>query len=776
MQHSARLDISRLASCAASLAALLAMNGCTASHASAPALRQVVLFQNGIGYFEHAGRIQGRRLDLAFPDHEIDDVLKTLTIVSARQDAGIAATVNAFVPEAPAEPPADQDGSAEQADRIGLSIELDRPAQDVVIAYAVPTPIWKASYRLVLPQAGEQEVLLQAWATINNTSQQDWRQVELTLATGAPLSFAIDLHTPEYMARPDLGGKLVEPVATGAVLAARGLPGDRDGDGVQDQDDACPAEPEDRNGHDDHDGCPDPDQDADRIPDTADQCPTEPETYNGVDDDDGCPDRGRVVVSSSSIEILDKIYFQRGSAEIWAPTRPILDAVAATLQGNPDILAIEIQGHASQDETGAWELSGGRARAVERALRERGVDTRLRAESYGPTQPIDTRSTEQAHARNRRVEFLILERADEASPPAGAGAISAARMQDSVRASVQPSDVAGSVRYRIAEPVTIRRGAAALVPILNQTMPGEDVYLFRPDANALESAQHPWRAGRFVNAGPLPLQPGPVAVFAGGTFVGEGLIERLHADETALVPYALDSATTVRESGAQKEEPVRLVTMARGVITVENRLVRTTRYHIHTGTNIPARMFVHHAPSADFEVFDLPPHSQDTGDGYLVPIPLAPARTSVLEIKERQPVRRSIHIADLDSDLKTDLEVYVSADEVPDALRQGIRAAIAQRKRLAAIDEEILALTDRLLDVGERAGEIRESLQALGPASRQSAKARALRRKLLDSLSETTAESERIGRELAARRVAQAEARTRLRETVDALSFGPEQE
>lgn len=64
MQHSARLDISRLASCAASLAALLAMNGCTASHASAPALRQVVLFQNGIGYFEHAGLcLQGALAD-----------------------------------------------------------------------------------------------------------------------------------------------------------------------------------------------------------------------------------------------------------------------------------------------------------------------------------------------------------------------------------------------------------------------------------------------------------------------------------------------------------------------------------------------------------------------------------------------------------------------------------------------------------------------------------------------------------------------------------------
>jgi outer membrane protein OmpA-like peptidoglycan-associated protein len=71
----------------------------------------------------------------------------------------------------------------------------------------------------------------------------------------------------------------------------RGCPiGDRDGDGLLDDDDKCPDDPEDKDKFEDEDGCPDPDNDADGILDVSDECPLEPETKNGVDDEDGCPD------------------------------------------------------------------------------------------------------------------------------------------------------------------------------------------------------------------------------------------------------------------------------------------------------------------------------------------------------------------------------------------------------------------------------------------------------------------------------------------------------
>ncbi len=65
---------------------------------------------------------------------------------------------------------------------------------------------------------------------------------------------------------------------------------DRDGDGILDSADRCPTEPEDLDGFQDTDGCPDPDNDGDRVLDAADGCPLEPEDFDAYQDDDGCPD------------------------------------------------------------------------------------------------------------------------------------------------------------------------------------------------------------------------------------------------------------------------------------------------------------------------------------------------------------------------------------------------------------------------------------------------------------------------------------------------------
>ena len=191
---------------------------------------------------------------------------------------------------------------------------------------------------------------------------------------------------------------------------------DNDQDGILDVDDLCPNDPEDKDGFEDEDGCPDLDNDKDRILDKDDKCPNEPETYNGTEDEDGCPDKGRVVVTDTSIEILDMVYFEYNKAIIKSQSFPILDAVAATLQGNPSIKLIEVQGHTDERGNDAYnlDLSDKRAHAVEKYLVDKGVEAkRLTAQGYGETQPIDRRSNEAAWAKNRRVAFLILKRASD---------------------------------------------------------------------------------------------------------------------------------------------------------------------------------------------------------------------------------------------------------------------------------------------------------------------------------------------------------------------------
>ena len=307
--------------------------------------------------------------------------------------------------------------------------------------------------------------------------------------------------------------------------------GDRDGDGLRDDVDECPDEPEDFDGFADEDGCPirttiatafstwttaarwsrrtatgtadddgcpegnAGDRDGDGILDNGRRVPGRARrTVTAIQDEDGCPrprtttrtacstpttsvrwtrrtsmtsktrtaapirtttptassirttpvptsprpttaprtrtaapTRGSVIIEENSIVILEKIYFETDSAEIQQRSYPIIDAVAATLVGNPHISLVEVQGHADERSSDEYNirLPRDRAAAVVEALVQRGVGRdRLRSGGYGERCPVDPRHNQEAWEANRRVEFKIIRTEDgptgvEVACPAG---------------------------------------------------------------------------------------------------------------------------------------------------------------------------------------------------------------------------------------------------------------------------------------------------------------------------------------------------------------------
>ncbi len=192
---------------------------------------------------------------------------------------------------------------------------------------------------------------------------------------------------------------------------------DNDGDGVLDTEDECPDRPETLNGTDDKDGCPDAagDRDGDGFLDDEDDCPTQPETVNGVEDDDGCPDTALVELvvedTVAEIRIFEKVYFDLAKATIKPESHKVLDAVQEILVAYPNIRKVEIQGHTDTrgDDGYNLELSQDRANAVRAYLIGKGIGAdRLVAAGYGEQQLIDPANTEAAHAENRRVQFIVL--------------------------------------------------------------------------------------------------------------------------------------------------------------------------------------------------------------------------------------------------------------------------------------------------------------------------------------------------------------------------------
>lgn len=191
---------------------------------------------------------------------------------------------------------------------------------------------------------------------------------------------------------------------------------DADGDGIADSKDACPNDREDIDGYDDHDGCPeeDPDGDRDGVSDAYDDCPEAKETINGLDDDDGCPDTGnpRVIYEDGEFQILDAVQFEHGSSQISKESEPLLDQVALTLKANSQLKKVRVEGHT--DDTGPRDvnvrLSQQRADSVRRYLIRKGVSPkRLTSEGYGPDKPIEQGTSDAARAKNRRVQFVVVE-------------------------------------------------------------------------------------------------------------------------------------------------------------------------------------------------------------------------------------------------------------------------------------------------------------------------------------------------------------------------------
>jgi hypothetical protein len=94
---------------------------------------------------------------------------------------------------------------AQARDQDSKPVELHFDGQGkrgVRIGYVVETPLWKVSYRLVMPEVGKDQAGLQGWAMVDNQTDSDWKGIKLSLVSGRPLSFIQDLYRPRYLPRP----------------------------------------------------------------------------------------------------------------------------------------------------------------------------------------------------------------------------------------------------------------------------------------------------------------------------------------------------------------------------------------------------------------------------------------------------------------------------------------------------------------------------------------------------------------------------------------------
>jgi outer membrane protein OmpA-like peptidoglycan-associated protein len=208
------------------------------------------------------------------------------------------------------------------------------------------------------------------------------------------------------------------------VDTAQGPQADRDGDGIPDAIDKCPDRPEDKDGFEDADGCPDIDDDRDGVLDIADKCPKEKENYNGFEDEDGCPDT--VPADVEAIKgTMEGLLYAEGETAVRDSAQPTLKKIAKVMADHPSI-KIVLVGHTDKDEAKAFatppadgqpapdlatlatELAHARAEAVRQALVAVGVPVqRIVVDGVGAEEPVADDATAKGRLANRRVELKL---------------------------------------------------------------------------------------------------------------------------------------------------------------------------------------------------------------------------------------------------------------------------------------------------------------------------------------------------------------------------------
>lgn len=200
--------------------------------ADALPLRKVVVYRNGVGYFERGGEVEGDQVQFRMRQRMVGDFLATLAIVerggSTVHAASFPLDVSGDDPTAPDpqfmrmleawdHPDKPQDSRNNGRNKLrDVTLHLDGKQHDLAVGYVAATPVWRPSYRIVVSDGGAD---LQAWGIVENVSGEDWKNVELALVAGAPIAFESTLGNPVTPARPVItdSGEVISAVPEGAT-------------------------------------------------------------------------------------------------------------------------------------------------------------------------------------------------------------------------------------------------------------------------------------------------------------------------------------------------------------------------------------------------------------------------------------------------------------------------------------------------------------------------------------------------------------------------------
>jgi hypothetical protein len=251
--------------------------------------------------------------------------------------------------------------------------------------------------------------------------------------------------------------------------------------------------------------------------------------------------------------------------------------------------------------------------------------------------------------------------------------------------AIQEGDVSTNAfddffQFALTQPVTIHKNESAMVPILQQDLPAEHVTLWSQSENKA------LRALWLENKSKLTLDSGSFSIFESGEFAGEGLLDPIHSGEKRLLSYAADQAVRVHLSGHDSERTLHHVRIGKGVIVETQMVVASMKYTASNSADADRVVLLEHMRhGGDWSLDDGLKADETSPNLYRFRLPVAAHSTATLDVRERGPEYTQVYL-NANSDQTSYMLDLVK--RVPEALDK-LKLVIDAQTALADLDRRI---------------------------------------------------------------------------------------
>ncbi len=306
----------------------------------------------------------------------------------------------------------------------------------------------------------------------------------------------------------------------------------------------------------------------------------------------------------------------------------------------------------------------------------------------------------------------------------------------SAQALVSGREVGALFAYEAQHPVTVPDRSAALINLLNKKLDGRDIILFR------DSGQLPYRAILLKNDNAASVEGGPITLYIDGTFAGEGFIGRVGKSETAFVPYARESGVSTSLTTKDEEAELHLAKIVDGRIRIEGKRLIKRTFSVDNTRDKPMLCYIKISATSGMTLREPPKDLVKAGADLYVPV-AAPAKGKAETVLvEESPVW--FEDMTLTDRAVAVMQLYLKNVTAEEAIKGPITQLLAVHQEMATIDREIDGLRKQREVLDDEQRRIQGNLDAL-PAS---AVAADLRRQLVGQLEAASTKAALVAKKL----------------------------